>query len=243
LSSLSQDQGWGSPHPGGINPEKLYGVQWQVNTPGAAFDLWIDDVQFTGCADAGPSPGGGTTTTPAPQAPSPPPAAPAPPVKNTGNAQLDRFLTLWTDIHKLSNGYFSPEGIPYHAVETLIVEAPDQGHETTSEAYSYFVWLEAMYGKVTGDFTFFDRAWKNMDYYAIPRHEDQPSNDGYGPGKPATYSEEGNVPTDYPKPLVGTVKVGRDPIAEELRRAYGTSDVYGMHWLIDVDNFYGFGRR
>ncbi len=23
-----------------------------------------------------------------------------------------------------ANGYFSPEGIPYHSVETLIVEAP-----------------------------------------------------------------------------------------------------------------------
>jgi hypothetical protein len=177
------------------------------------------------------------------EAPPPPPRAPVPAVAHTGDKQTDRFLELWTEMHDLSNGYFSPEGIPYHAVETLIVEAPDQGHETTSEAYSYFIWLEAMYGKVTGDFTFFDRAWKNMDYYAIPRHEDQPSNDGYGPGKPATYSEEGNVPTDYPKPLVGTVKVGKDPIAEELKRAYGTSDVYGMHWLIDVDNFYGFGRR
>ncbi len=146
-------------------------------------------------------------------------------------------------MHDLSNGYFSPEGIPYHSVETLIVEAPDQGHETTSEAYSYWIWLEATYGKVTGDFSFFDRAWKSMEYYAIPRHEDQPTNSGYGPGKPATYSEEGNLPSDYPKPLVGSVRIGKDPIGDELRRTYGTSDVYGMHWLIDVDNWYGFGRR
>jgi hypothetical protein len=27
----------------------MYGVQWQVNTPGAEYDIWIDDVQFTGC--------------------------------------------------------------------------------------------------------------------------------------------------------------------------------------------------
>jgi hypothetical protein len=178
-----------------------------------------------------------------PPAPAPPPRAPVPAVAHTGDKQTDRFLELWTAMHDMSKGYFSPEGVPYHAVETLIVEAPDQGHETTSEAYSYFIWLEATYGRVTGDFSFFDRAWKNMEYYAIPRHEDQPTNDGYGAGKPATYSEEGNVPSDYPKPLVGSVQVGKDPIAEELRRAYGTSDVYGMHWLIDVDDFYGFGRR
>src|SRR5687767_14158380 len=53
-----------------------------------------------------------------PSPPPAPPAAPEPPVKKTGNKYSDRFLELWTDIHKLSNGYFSPEGIPYHAVET-----------------------------------------------------------------------------------------------------------------------------
>ena len=49
-------------------------------------------------------------------------------------------------MHAAKNGYFSPEGVPYHAVETLLVEAPDYGHETTSEAYSYWMWLEAAYG-------------------------------------------------------------------------------------------------
>src|SRR3954469_21707386 len=67
------------------------------------------------------------------EAPPPPPRAPVPAVAHTGDKQTDRFLELWTEMHDLSNGYFSPEGIPYHAVETLIVEAPDQGHETTSE--------------------------------------------------------------------------------------------------------------
>ena len=28
------------------------------------------------------------------------------PVAKTGNVNVDRFLALWTDIHKLSNGYF-----------------------------------------------------------------------------------------------------------------------------------------
>ena len=60
------------------------------------------------------------------EAPPPPPRAPVPAVAHTGDKQTDRFLELWTEMHDLSNGYFSPEGIPYHAVETLIVEAPTE---------------------------------------------------------------------------------------------------------------------
>jgi hypothetical protein len=178
-----------------------------------------------------------------PTAPPPPPAAPTPPVSNTGNVYTDRFLTLWTDIHALKNGYFSPEGIPYHSVETLLVEAPDYGHETTSEAYSYWVWLEAAYGKVTKDWSFLDRAWSSLEYYTIPRPAEQPSNASYAPAHPASYAEEGDTPNDYPKPLVSSVMIGSDPIAAELKATYGTPDVYGMHWLIDVDNWYGFGRK
>ncbi|HUY45452.1 MAG TPA: glycoside hydrolase family 48 protein, partial [Streptosporangiaceae bacterium] len=60
------------------------------------------------------------------------------------------FLNLYDTIMNPANGYFSPKGIPYHSVETLIVEAPDYGHETTSETYSYYLWLTADYGRVTG---------------------------------------------------------------------------------------------
>jgi len=190
---------------------------------------------------------GQTSAASAPAAAPRPPApeeAPVPPVKNTGNVNIDHFLELWTDIHKLSNGYFSRnEGIPYHSVETLLVEAPDQGHETTSEAYSYWIWLEAMYGKVTKDWTYLDRAWANTEYYIIPRKEDQPTNTAYSPNKPGTYADEGDLPSDYPKPLVSTVTVGKDPIGAELKDTYGTPDIYGMHWLLDVDNWYGFGQR
>src|SRR5580658_1635872 len=63
--------------------------------------------------------------------------------KPTGDPYLDRFVALWNDLHDPKNGYFSAKGIPYHSAETLIVEAPDYGHETTSEAYSYWIWLEA----------------------------------------------------------------------------------------------------
>jgi hypothetical protein len=45
------------------------------------------------------------------------------------------FLAMYGDMNA-ANGYFSPLGIPYHSVETFMVEAPDYGHETVSETYS-----------------------------------------------------------------------------------------------------------
>ncbi|MFE1287871.1 glycoside hydrolase family 48 protein [Streptomyces sp. NPDC058751] len=154
-----------------------------------------------------------------------------------------RFLDLYGKITNPANGYFSPEGIPYHSVETLIVEAPDQGHETTSEAYSYLIWLQAMYGKVTGDWSKFNAAWTTMETYMIPTHADQPTNSFYTASKPATYAPELDTPNEYPAKLDTAVSVGSDPIASELKSAYGTDDVYGMHWLQDVDNTYGYGNE
>ncbi|MEU9558799.1 glycoside hydrolase family 48 protein [Streptomyces fumanus] len=154
----------------------------------------------------------------------------------------ERFLELYGKITDPANGYFSPEGIPYHSVETLIVEAPDHGHETTSEAYSYLLWLQAMYGKVTGDWTKFNGAWEIMEKYMIPTHADQPTNSSYNASKPATYAPELDTPQQYPARLDTGVSVGPDPIAGELKSAYGTDDVYGMHWLQDVDNVYGYGN-
>jgi endoglucanase len=45
-SDLTQQMGWGSPSPPAITPSKLFGIQWQVNTPGANFDVSVDDVAF-----------------------------------------------------------------------------------------------------------------------------------------------------------------------------------------------------
>ncbi|MES4905917.1 MULTISPECIES: glycoside hydrolase family 48 protein [unclassified Streptomyces] len=153
-----------------------------------------------------------------------------------------RFLDLYNKITAPGAGYFSPEGIPYHSVETLIVEAPDHGHETTSEAYSYLIWLQAMYGKVTGDWSKFNNAWDTMEKYMIPTHADQPANSFYNASKPATYAPEWDLPSQYPSQLNGNVSVGNDPIAAELKSAYGTDDIYGMHWIQDVDNVYGYGN-
>ena len=49
FGAMTQQDGWGAPHPAAIDPSKLYGLQWQVVSPGASFDVWIDDIQFTGC--------------------------------------------------------------------------------------------------------------------------------------------------------------------------------------------------
>jgi endoglucanase len=49
FADMKQMKNWGRPQLESIEPKKLYGMQWQVNTPGAPYDLWIDDVQFTGC--------------------------------------------------------------------------------------------------------------------------------------------------------------------------------------------------
>ncbi|MCA5893344.1 cellulose binding domain-containing protein [Isoptericola sp. NEAU-Y5] len=152
-----------------------------------------------------------------------------------------RFLELYDKVHDPANGYFSPQGIPYHSVETLMVEAPDYGHETTSEAYSFWLWLETSYGQVTGDWEPFNHAWDTLEAYMIPTTENQPTNGAYDPASPATYAPEFNHPSQYPSQLDGTVPVGSDPIGAELESTYGTSEIYGMHWLADVDNVYGYG--
>src|SRR3954468_8648520 len=99
-----------------------------------------------------------------------------------------RFLAQYQKIKNPANGYFSAQGVPYHSVETLMVEAPDYGHETTSEAYSFWLWLEAQYGRATGDWAPLNAAWANMEKYIIPSQADQPTNSFYNPGKPATYA-------------------------------------------------------
>lgn len=49
FATMKQMDGWGAPHPANVDRSKLYGLQWQVTEPGASYDVWIDNVQFTGC--------------------------------------------------------------------------------------------------------------------------------------------------------------------------------------------------
>jgi len=150
-----------------------------------------------------------------------------------------RFLEQYNKIKNSANGYFSPEGVPYHSIETLIVEAPDYGHETTSEAFSFWLWLEAQYGRASGNWTPFNQAWATMEKYIIPAHTDQPTSGASGTPQ---YAAEHDYPDQYPSPLEPSVPVGVDPLKSELTSTYGTSDIYGMHWLLDVDNKYGYGH-
>jgi hypothetical protein len=159
------------------------------------------------------------------------------------NPYSQRYTIMYNKIHDPANGYFSQEGVPYHSVETFICEAPDYGHETTSESFSYLLWLEAMQGKFTGNWKSFNDAWTLIEKYAIPTAAQQPTNSFYPKAtKPATYAPEGELPSMYPAMLDGGVSVGADPISVELNTAYGSYDIYGMHWLWDVDNWYGYGN-
>jgi endoglucanase len=49
--AMKQDPTWGSPHPASIDSSKIYGVQFQFNQAGQPFDMWLDEVEFTGCAN------------------------------------------------------------------------------------------------------------------------------------------------------------------------------------------------
>jgi endoglucanase len=46
FKKMAQMPGWGAPRKPHIAPAAIYGLQWQVNTPGASYDIWVDDVQF-----------------------------------------------------------------------------------------------------------------------------------------------------------------------------------------------------
>ncbi|ALA44829.1 cellulose 1,4-beta-cellobiosidase [Paenibacillus peoriae] len=158
-----------------------------------------------------------------------------------------RFLQLYKQLKDPASGYFSKEGIPYHSVETLMSEAPDYGHLTTSEAYSYWMWLEVLYGHYTGDWGHLESAWDNMEKYIIPVNEgdgkeEQPTMSNYNPNSPATYAAEYSQPDQYPSRLSGQYGGGKDPLDSELKATYGNNQTYLMHWLLDVDNWYGFGN-
>jgi len=168
----------------------------------------------------------------------------------------ERFLSLYDDVvtNGQENGYLSKNnvadggfGIPYHAVETMIIEAPDYGHETTSEAMSYIVWIAAMRdaiaasGKVEGATNTNDlaKAWKTMEAI-IPDVQPNYWNQN---GLSARYADEYQTPEDYPAHQEAN-NTGENPLFGELKAAYqnsGDDGLYLMHWLADVDDWYGYG--
>ena len=153
------------------------------------------------------------------------------------------FLNLYNQMTNSANGYFSPKGIPYHSVEQLIVEAPDYGHETTSETFSYWLWLTADFGRVSGDWTAFNNAWSVTMQYDVPNAANQPGCSAYNASSPATYGPEAASPASYPVALNSSVPVGSDPLSAELTSAYGNCNLDTPMWIMDTDNRYGFGQQ
>lgn len=161
----------------------------------------------------------------------------------SGNWFIDNFNEQYEKIKDTDNGYFNSLGMPYHSVETIMCDGPDYGHESTSETASYYVWLEAMKGKFSGDFSGVTKAWDIIEKYYIPTHTDQPAMAAYNASKPATYAAEYESPSSYPSKMNTSAVVGTDPLDSQLKTAYSSSDIYGMHWLVDNDNWYGYGIR
>src|SRR5690606_810554 len=97
------------------------------------------------------------------------------------------FLEQYEKIKDPASGYFRAfhgRRVPCRALEALVVEAPDHGHRTPSEAFSYCPWREAYYGRVTGDWKPPHDAWESMETFIIPGTKDQPANSAYSPHAP-----------------------------------------------------------
>lgn len=172
-----------------------------------------------------------------------------------------RFLSLYDDVvtNGQETGYLSKNnvaaggfGAPYHAIEELIVEAPDYGHETTSEAMSYIVWMAAMRDAISKDGTITNpdgsteavdktsdlaKAWKTMELM-IPTVQN-----GFWSQSElsAQYAEEHEDPETYPTDQ-NPGNTGKNPIHSQYSSLYrGDKGLYLMHWLADVDDWYGYG--
>jgi endoglucanase len=46
FKDMKQMEGWGAPHKPHIDASTITAIQFQANTQGAAYDMWIDDVAF-----------------------------------------------------------------------------------------------------------------------------------------------------------------------------------------------------
>jgi endoglucanase len=49
FSALRQDPGWGNPKPRTVDSNALFAIHFQVSDTGRPFDVWVDDMAFTGC--------------------------------------------------------------------------------------------------------------------------------------------------------------------------------------------------
>ena len=49
FKSLKQMPGWGRPRRMKVDETTMYSIQFQVNDPGQPYDIWVDQIRFTGC--------------------------------------------------------------------------------------------------------------------------------------------------------------------------------------------------
>ncbi len=176
----------------------------------------------------------------------------------------ERFLSLYEDVVRdgEENGYLSSNGssstsfgIPYHAVEEVIIEAPDYGHETTSEAMSYLVWVAAMRDNISANFSEYvstdvdvssdlTKAWNTMEWM-IPGEQAGVQTGFWSAGSvSAQYCNEYDDPEDCPDGSQDAGNTASNPIYSYFTSAYsksGSQGLYLMHWLADVENWYGYG--
>ena len=173
------------------------------------------------------------------------------------------FESLYDDVitNGVQNGYLSSQkngdsfGIPYHAAETMVVEAPDYGHETTSEAMSYIVWVAAMHdvlvkeGKISGS-NELKKAWTTLEAIIPGWSKASGINEKIEyetfwtqPRLKADAANEEDLPDNYPaKQVQGAGAEAINPLFDTFKAAYsGEKGYYLMHWLADVDDWYGFG--
>lgn len=185
-----------------------------------------------------------------------------PSVDNLGYA--DRFRWMYDALKNPTNGYYGPtanptapnsyqpilRSVPYHCPERIICEAPDWGHESVSETASFMIGLEVWKGVIDNSWTGYNEAWMNLERIYIPNPLFQyttngtlPSGDAYNPGDPADYMPERNTPNQYPTLGDSFADVGVDGLYNELKTTYNATDMYLMHWLIDVDGVYGYTSK
>lgn len=50
FKDLKQEVGWGSPKKFGVDSSSIYGIQFQTKIAEQPFDIWVDQIRFTGCS-------------------------------------------------------------------------------------------------------------------------------------------------------------------------------------------------
>lgn len=49
FAAMKQEDGWGDPQPQSLATDEVYELQWQVAAKGVEYDIWIDNIELTGC--------------------------------------------------------------------------------------------------------------------------------------------------------------------------------------------------